>query len=57
MIDTYNFHGHRLEFSFLQNLSAQREKAAFHFLNLMKLDVQATRPAISSRNLKQRLDS
>ena len=33
MIDTYNFHGHRLEFSLLGNLSVARQKFTFHLLN------------------------
>ena len=38
MIDTYNFHGNRLDFSLLESLTEVREKVTFHFQNVVRLN-------------------
>ena len=40
MIDTYNFHGNRLEFSLVESISAAGQKLTFHFLNLIRLNLR-----------------
>ena len=40
MIDTYNFHGNRLEFSLAESISAAGQKLTFHFLNLIRLNLR-----------------
>jgi len=40
IIDTYNFHGVHVRFSFVESLSTVRQKFTFHFLNVARLGLK-----------------